>query len=265
MKALSSILLLLLPLVSTVLQAGGQAQSATNRQEPGYATVGAAPCKPVGEIQFICTLVSPEDLALVPGTEWLIASGNREGGRLHLVSVRQKTATVLFPTPKANVRFDRKAYPICPGPLDIEKPDAFRAHGLYLKPGERAVHTLYVVHHGTRESIEVFELNAGTAPPILTWVGCAPAPPKQVFNGVVALPGRGVRRDEQRHRRKAVSAGDRMEPGPGERGHGTERIGDLKGWAVAVHRRMGRREAHAPVAWPDSDSEGRHQTRIPAG
>ena len=118
-------------------------------------------------------------------------SGNREGGRLHLVSVRKKTATVLFPTPKPNVRFDRKAYPICPGPLDIEKPDAFRAHGLYLKPGERAVHTLYVVHHGTRESIEVFELNAGAAPPILTWVGCAPAPPKQVFNGVVALPDGG--------------------------------------------------------------------------
>jgi hypothetical protein len=53
------------------------------------------------------------------------------------------------------------------------------------------VHTLYVVHHGTRESIEVFELNAGAAPPILTWVGCAPAPPKQVFNGVVALPDGG--------------------------------------------------------------------------
>ena len=190
-KALSSILFALLPLLPTVVQAGGQAQSATNRQEPGYATVGEAPCTPVGEIRFICTLVSPEDLAIVPGAEWLIASGNRAGGRLHLVSVRQKTATVLFPTPKPNVRFDRKAYPICPGPLDIEKPDAFRAHGLYLKPGAGAVHTLYVVHHGTRESIEVFELNVGTAPPILTWVGCAPAPPKQVFNGVVALPDGG--------------------------------------------------------------------------
>ena len=192
MKALSSTLFVLLPFVSAVLQAGGQAQTATNRQqEPGYATVGEAPCTPVGEIRFICTLVSPEDLAVVPGAEWLIASGNRAGGRLHLVSVRQKTATALFPTPKPNVRFDRKAYPNCPGPIDIEKPDAFRAHGLYLGPGAGAVHTLYVVHHGTRESIEVFELNVGTAPPILTWVGCAPAPPKQVFNGVVALPSGG--------------------------------------------------------------------------
>jgi hypothetical protein len=136
-KALSSILFVLASLASTVLQAGGQAPSATSQQAPGYATVGAAPCTPVGEIRFICTLVSPEDLAIVPGTEWMIASGNREGGRLHLVSVRQKTATVLFPTPKPNVQFDRKAHPICPGPLDIEKPDAFRAHGLYLKPGER--------------------------------------------------------------------------------------------------------------------------------
>jgi hypothetical protein len=200
MKAPSSTLLalfVLLPLVSIEPEAVVQAPSATRPQVPGYATVGAAPCKPVGAIQFICTLVSPEDLAIIPASEWVIASGNREGGRLHLVNVRQKTATVLFPTPKPpgnpgnNVQFDRKTYPICPGPIDIDKPDTFRAHGLYLEPGQRSIHKLYVVHHGTRESIEVFELNAGAAPPVLTWVGCAPAPPKQTFNSVVALPDGG--------------------------------------------------------------------------
>src|SRR5437764_6587172 len=72
--------------------------SVTGTTTPAYASVGATPCAPVGEIQFVCGLISAEDLAIVPGGEWVIASGNREGGRLHLVNVRSKTSTVLFPT-----------------------------------------------------------------------------------------------------------------------------------------------------------------------
>ena len=44
-------------------------------------------CAPVGDIQFICNLISPEDLAVIPDSDWLIASGNQEGGMLHLVTV----------------------------------------------------------------------------------------------------------------------------------------------------------------------------------
>ena len=158
---------------------------------PGYAAIGVTPCKPVGEVQFVCDVISPEDLAIVPGSEWIIASGNREGGRLHLVNVRSKTATVVFPTAARKERLDAATYPTCPGPLDLKKPDDFRAHGPYLKPGQGAVHILYVVHHGTRESIEVFEVDARTTPPALTWVGCAPALSTLNFNGVVALPEGG--------------------------------------------------------------------------
>jgi hypothetical protein len=159
--------------------------------QPDYATLGEAPCLPIEAIHFICNLASPEDLAIVPGSEWVIASGNREGGRLHLINARRKTATVLFPTSTRNERLDAAAYPTCPGPLDLGNPDAFRAHGLYLKPGEGTIHTLYVVHHGTRESIEVFELDTAATPPALTWVGCAPALSTLTFNSVVALPEGG--------------------------------------------------------------------------
>jgi len=65
------------------------------------------------------------------------------------------------------------------------------AHGLFLRPGTNAVHTLYVVHHGNRESIEVFELDARATPPALTWVGCAVAPDPIGLNSVVALPDGG--------------------------------------------------------------------------
>ena len=153
----------------------------------------AAGCEPVGDIRFICNLIGPEDLAIVPGDEWVVASGNQEGGRIHLVNVAAKTTSVLFPTPDRSERLDAATYPSCPGPLDPAEldRDEFRAHGLYLKPGEADVHDLYVVHHGRRESIEVFELDAGAAPMTLAWVGCAVAPEALRLNSVVALPEGG--------------------------------------------------------------------------
>ncbi len=158
-------------------------------QIPTVAPSGL-PCNAVGEIRFVCNLISPEDLAVVPGSEWVIASGNRAGGRLHVISVPDKTATVVYPADPPKERVDAATYPTCPGPMDPDEGDAFNAHGLYLDPGPGALHTLYVVHHGHRESIEVFEVDA-SARPTLTWVGCAVAPDPLRLNGVVALPGGG--------------------------------------------------------------------------
>ena len=86
---------------------------------------------------------------------------------------------------------DAEAYPECPGPFDLANPDVSRLHGLYLEPGEGSVHTLLVVHHGPREAIEFFEVDAGAEPPSLAWVGCAVAPEGASLNSVVALPGGG--------------------------------------------------------------------------
>ena len=155
----------------------------------GVAGPEAATCDAVGEVQFICNLISPEDLAVVPGADWVIASGDQEGGRIQLVSVPDKTATVLFPTSPPRERLDAATYHSCPGPLPDEG-DGFRAHGLYLTPGPGDVHTLHVVHHGSRESIEVFEVDA-RARPVLTWIGCAVAPEGLGLNSVVALPEGG--------------------------------------------------------------------------
>ena len=157
----------------------------------GFTQQDNASCAGVGEVQFICDVTSPEDLAVVPGEEWIIASGDQEGGRIQLVNVQDKTATVLFPTPNSRARLDAATYPTCPGPIDASEGDEFRAHGLYLTPGSGGVHTLHVVHHGLRESIEVFEVDARGDSPELTWVGCAVAPEPLVLNSVVALPASG--------------------------------------------------------------------------
>ena len=114
----------------------------------GAAEQNAAACDAVGEIQFICGVISPEDLAIVPGEEWIIASGDQEGGRIQLVNVEDKTATLLFPTPTRTERLDAATYPMCPGPIDPQEGDDFRAHGLYLTAGSAGVHTLHVVRHG---------------------------------------------------------------------------------------------------------------------
>ena len=51
------------------------------------------------------------------------------------------------------------------------------------------MHTLYVVGHGAREAIEVFELDAGGALPTMKWIGCIPAPEgTQRINSITALP-----------------------------------------------------------------------------
>ncbi len=165
---------------------------AASETRPGFAPVGVAPCESIGDVQVICALASPEDLVVLPGDEWVIAAGLREGGRLQLISVRDKTATAVFPTAAPNERLDATTYPTCPGPLDAEQREAFTSHGLYLQPGPDTVHTLYVVHHGARESVEVFDVDAGTTPPEFTWVGCVPALSTIRFNGVVPLPGGGI-------------------------------------------------------------------------
>ena len=160
-------------------------------EPPQFAVTGEHPCDPVGEVRFLCDMVSPEDIAVIPGAEWAIVSGAREGGRLHLLNVSEKSSSVLFPTPESESRLDAESYPACPGPLDLADPDASRLHGLYLDPGTDGAHTLLVVHHGPRESIEFFAVDAGDGPPSLTWTGCAVAPEGATLNSVVALPEGG--------------------------------------------------------------------------
>jgi hypothetical protein len=151
----------------------------------------AAGCDPAGNVKFICDQLAPEDLAIVPGSEWVISSGMAANGAIRAINLRDKTTTVLFPAPNAREQFDRKTYASCPGPIPATEKERFRAHGLYLRPGRNQSHTLFVVHHGDRESIEIFQLDARAKPPVLTWTGCAVAPDPIGLNSVVGLQDGG--------------------------------------------------------------------------
>lgn len=170
---------------SVAAAAGGAAQA------PGGAGL-RDDCSPLGPVRFVCGQSGPEDLVLVPGTRWLVASAYGPGGGLYLVDTARGTSARLYPAASASDRFDRAAYPGCPGPPSAADREQFQTHGLYVAAGAGAVPTLYVVHHGARESIEVFDLETAAAPPRVTWRGCVVAPDPVGLNAVVALPGGGL-------------------------------------------------------------------------
>src|SRR5947199_8070509 len=99
-------------------------------------------CDPLGNVQFICGLVGPEDLVAVPGSDWVIASGDAAPGAITLIDVKKKSASPLYPSRALTERLDARTYDSCPGPIDSEEKDTFRAPGLAIRPGQNGVHTL---------------------------------------------------------------------------------------------------------------------------
>jgi hypothetical protein len=146
----------------------------------------------MGELRFVCGPDGPEDLVAVPRTPWLISSAYNGAGGIYAVDSATNTSTRLFPGATSAERLDASAYASCPGPLQGEDRTSFRTHGLDLDAGPGSTHKLYTVHHGGRESIEVFTLDASGAAPVLTWIGCVVAPDPIGLNAVLALPDGGL-------------------------------------------------------------------------
>jgi hypothetical protein len=146
-------------------------------------------CAPVGGLSFVCGVVNVEDMIQVPGTRWLIGSSMRQaraatkpGAALYLIDSDAKTVRT------AAIAVD----PAKDGPFaGCPAPDVTRlgTHGLELRPGKGGVHTLYVINHGGRESLEVFRVDARGATPAIAWRGCLLMPPNTWANSVAALPG----------------------------------------------------------------------------
>jgi hypothetical protein len=155
------------------------------------AAQAPAPCTPAGDIQFICGQQGPEDLVVVPGSQWVVASAYGGSGGINLIRVSDRRSIVAFPSDAEKVRFDSKTYPGCSGAPDRSAKAKFLTHGLSLQAGKKSIHRLFVVAHGARESIEVFELDAAPATPVLTWIGCVVAPDPIGLNSVRWLPDGG--------------------------------------------------------------------------
>jgi hypothetical protein len=150
------------------------------------APADRAGCAPAAGLTFICGLQNPEDVVLVPGTRWLLASGMAPGAGLTAVDTQAKSVRALYAPGTAAARADRTRFAGCPAPLDAKQAVL---HGLALRPAGPGRYTVYATNHGGRESVEVFELSvaAGGAAPSVAWIGCVLLPPKLAANSVAAF------------------------------------------------------------------------------
>jgi hypothetical protein len=180
------------------------------------------PCVDAAGIQFVCAQQGPEDLVVVPGGAWVVASAFGGSGGINLVRVSDRTTTKIYPSASAKDQLDSKTYDKCPGPPDTSK---FTSHGLSLLPGRGTVHRLFVVGHGAREAIEVFELDTRPGTPTLKWVGCAVAADPIGLNSVRGLPDGGFIASNFLPRGGAQAATQRMMAG--------EKNGELWEWHTA--------------------------------
>ena len=141
-------------------------------------------CSASGGLTFVCGLTNAEDLVSVPDTRWVLSSGMAPGGGIYLVDSVGKTWTQMYANTAQQVRHDMETYGACQGAPDLE---SFVTHGLNIRPGDNGHSTLYVVGHGGREAIEVFDVDASGAEPLLIWVGCVPMPTGLAANSVASL------------------------------------------------------------------------------
>ncbi|RPI57842.1 MAG: hypothetical protein EHM50_11425 [Lysobacterales bacterium] len=177
------------------------------------------PCTPAADV--VCGQQAPEDLVAL-GPNWVVAGAYSGAGGIALIRVRDRMSFTAYPAASAAHRPDTKAYPDCPGPPSAGQ---FTTHGVYVAPGDGPVHTLFVVGHGARESIEVFEVDTTRSMPAVTWLGCVVAPEPIGLNSVRGLPDGGFITTNFLPRGGTRGAMQRM--------MGGERNGELWEWHTA--------------------------------
>ena len=170
MKLLAKILFLLLTLFPLLSWNSAMAAESECKASNGYG--------------FVCGPKNAEDLVLIPGTDWIIASGYAAGGGIYLVNSKARTWNRIYPSSMTRIRQDMAVYGACPGSPD---PDNFQSHGLNIRPGEDGHSTLYAVSHGGREAIEVFDVEAIGSLPVFTWIGCVMMPDGTAANSVASF------------------------------------------------------------------------------
>ena len=159
------------------------------------APTGTKPCAPNGAVHYLCGMHHPEDLVQIPGTPWILVSGMGGslpgsppgGGDLYLLNSKTLRWHSIAQAALGRVAHDGKLYGDCPAPDATQ----FVTHGLAIRKGEHARHTLYAVNHGGRESVEVFSIDARGGEPQLSWTGCAEIKESVWLNSVTPLPGKG--------------------------------------------------------------------------
>lgn len=141
-------------------------------------------CENNGDYSYICGLNSPEDLLPIPDSKWIISSGFAGSTALFIIDAKSKIAQAFYPAQYPLAKQNMALYGACPG---SPNPNGFTGHGLNIRKVSNDLSMLYVVGHGEREAIEVFEVNTSDNMPEITWVGCVLTPEGLEANSVASL------------------------------------------------------------------------------
>ena len=136
-------------------------------------------CAANGEVSYVCGPKNPEDLVLVPGTQWIVSSGMADGAGFYLIDSRSGE----FGSLTFMAQHDR-TFASCATPPTAQ---TLQTHGLNIRATGAGRARLNVVGHGAREAIEVFDVDASGARPTLTWRGCVPMPDGLAANSVASF------------------------------------------------------------------------------
>ena len=129
---------------------------------------------------------TPEDMVILPNTDYLVVSEGAKGA-ISLFDTRSHQVTIIYAVnntalaPSGGLRGDKD----CRQP-----PQVFYPHGIDLHTDGNGKMTLFVVNHGGREAIEIFELTIDQNIR-LRWRGCVNLTRQRFSNNVAALADGG--------------------------------------------------------------------------
>lgn len=149
--------------------------------QPGAVNPSLLDCGRHGEVEIVCGTVAPEDFERTPDDRFLIVSKMSRGEDKGLDLFEPETQTFTAIPLSAGKR---------PGWGEAACTESIggqiESHGISLSRRTSGEWQLYVVNHGVRESMEMYELLPDGAKWKLEWRGCVLA--KKPYNDVTALP-----------------------------------------------------------------------------
>jgi hypothetical protein len=145
-------------------------------------------CVEKGDLHPVCGLQSPEDIAIVPGGDYLLLSEFGEfgefPGRIVLFDVADESWQPIFPDGKVSTPDELQGDANCSDAPGAE----LSPHGTHLVQLDDGSWRYLVVNHGGREAVELFTLEIPVAAePQLQWQGCVFPADNTIINDVVGL------------------------------------------------------------------------------
>jgi hypothetical protein len=145
-------------------------------------------CTPLNGIEPYCTFNRPEDLALIPGTRFLIVSQiggvEHKAGSLVLFDTVSKQQSLLYSQDSA---IHDKGNPNSWADKTCTVPTHFSPHGIDIGRRPDGQLELFVVNHDAKDSMQLFSISVRHDGAALQWQGCVEVEAGNLLNDVASL------------------------------------------------------------------------------